>query len=340
MSEPAAPGAQMKPPAPGFQHPTMLLGSDKDRQIVVPPSGRGVGAQAALRPVQTMDGSSTWTVHTAPDGRTYYYNRALGKSSWEKPAEMMSQEDKNIYYSNPERNDKGASLTSAVAAPSSEWGEFTAPDGKKYYYNRVTKESRWTLPAGVVVATRSATETPTLVANKDMQRPPSVSAPIRPTSIPQGASIGAVVPPPTMRPLLRPPVNMTLTGSMGVPAIVRPPAPAKIQEINLQPKAQVSQAQKQERDTKDRHVIPPGVIQPGVLQCSTQKEAKEAFMSLLRESKIPSKMVWETCSRLIQEDRRYGALKKPGDRKAAFNEYVRQRKKEEAEEARQRRVQV
>lgn len=37
---------------------------------------------------------------------------------------------------------------------------------------------------------------------------------------------------------------------------------------------------------------------------------------------------------------RYGALKTLGEKKAAFNEYVQQRKKEEAEEARQRRIKV
>jgi hypothetical protein len=37
---------------------------------------------------------------------------------------------------------------------------------------------------------------------------------------------------------------------------------------------------------------------------------------------------------------RYGALKSLGEKKTAHNEYVQQRKKEEAEEARQRRMQV
>ena len=27
-----------------------------------------------------------------------------------------------------------------------DWKEFTAPDGRKYYYNRVTKESKWQMP--------------------------------------------------------------------------------------------------------------------------------------------------------------------------------------------------
>ena len=32
------------------------------------------------------------------------------------------------------------------AESASDWKEFTAPDGRKYYYNKTTKESKWTLP--------------------------------------------------------------------------------------------------------------------------------------------------------------------------------------------------
>jgi hypothetical protein len=34
---------------------------------------------------------SDWTEHTAPDGRKYYYNAKLSKSSWEKPDELIDQ---------------------------------------------------------------------------------------------------------------------------------------------------------------------------------------------------------------------------------------------------------
>jgi pre-mRNA-processing factor 40 len=40
------------------------------------------------------DGKPDWTEHTAPDGRKYYYNAKLGKSSWEKPTELMSDKEK------------------------------------------------------------------------------------------------------------------------------------------------------------------------------------------------------------------------------------------------------
>ncbi len=32
----------------------------------------------------------SWTEHTAPDGRKYYYNKALKQSSWEKPPALIA----------------------------------------------------------------------------------------------------------------------------------------------------------------------------------------------------------------------------------------------------------
>ena len=38
--------------------------------------------------------------------------------------------------------------TAAANAPAvtTDWKEFVSPDGRKYYYNKTTKESRWTMP--------------------------------------------------------------------------------------------------------------------------------------------------------------------------------------------------
>lgn len=37
---------------------------------------------------------SDWTEHTAPDGRKYFFNSKTKQSSWEKPEELMSQDEK------------------------------------------------------------------------------------------------------------------------------------------------------------------------------------------------------------------------------------------------------
>lgn len=86
----------------------------------------GAAAPGASQSAKT-ESIGQWTEHTAPDGRKYYYNPVLKKSSWVKPS----------------------ALAEAPASGESAWEEHTAPDGRKYYYNKVTKESKWTLPPGV-----------------------------------------------------------------------------------------------------------------------------------------------------------------------------------------------
>lgn len=82
------PGAMAGPgPGPGPMHMSGLPG---------PPGGAGSMPQQLRPPMHPVSGGSAgaapnvWTEHKAPDGRTYYHNKALGKSSWEKPAELLS----------------------------------------------------------------------------------------------------------------------------------------------------------------------------------------------------------------------------------------------------------
>jgi len=69
---------------------------------------------------------STWTEHTTPEGRKYWYNNATKNSTWEKPDDLLTEVEK--------------------ALKECEWQEFTSPEGKKYYSHRQTKESKWEMP--------------------------------------------------------------------------------------------------------------------------------------------------------------------------------------------------
>ena len=75
-----------------------------------------------------------WTEHKAPDGRVYYYHKARGVSTYDKPAEMKS----------------AAELAAAKAAAA--WKEYTTPAGKKYYFNTETRVTTWETPAEVKAA--------------------------------------------------------------------------------------------------------------------------------------------------------------------------------------------
>ena len=62
----------------------------------------------------------------------------------------------------------------------SEWKEFTAPSGRKYYHNKATGESKWTLPdalkaAGSTASAAAAGQSPAPTQNA---QPPSVQVSI------------------------------------------------------------------------------------------------------------------------------------------------------------------
>lgn len=67
-----------------------------------------------------------WTEHTAPDGRTYYFNQETKTSLWTKPDELKTEVEKLI--------------------DACRWKEYKSDSGKSYYHDTETKESCWTIP--------------------------------------------------------------------------------------------------------------------------------------------------------------------------------------------------
>ena len=78
-----------------------------------------------------------WTRHTAPDGRPYYYNATLKKSSWTLPTDVPGGQP---------------------VADGQVWEQHVAPDGRAYFYNRATKQSRWTRPEGGRIVVKAGTK--------------------------------------------------------------------------------------------------------------------------------------------------------------------------------------
>lgn len=165
-----------------------------------------------------------------------------------------------------------------------DWKEFQAPDGRKYYHNKTTKESRWQMPEEFRLA-QAAAAAAAAVAAATAKAKSAPSATATPSSNVKTSSGAA--------------------SNNGV------------------------------------YIAPVGVIQTGPTpHYATTAEAKDAFKQLLRDLDIPLSMSWDESVKVIMQDRRYGALKTVGEKKTAFHEYVQQRKKEEAEEARKRRLKV
>ncbi|VDN01610.1 unnamed protein product [Thelazia callipaeda] len=104
------------------------------RPMLVPPQMQmeiaAANAAQAPRTPSTNSASVTsdvWSEHTASDGRVYYYNKVTKLSSWQKPDELKTPEEKKI-------------------AAAKLWREYKTSEGRPYYYNIETKESTWICP--------------------------------------------------------------------------------------------------------------------------------------------------------------------------------------------------
>eukprot|EP00962_Isochrysis_galbana_P058816 scaffold32120_cov62-Isochrysis_galbana.AAC.1 len=77
------------------------------------PTGGDAGADGGATAGSLASGAG-WTEHLSPDGRRYYYHKARGISSWEKPNELKTRAE-----------------LSAAAAADSNWKEYTAASGAR-----------------------------------------------------------------------------------------------------------------------------------------------------------------------------------------------------------------
>ncbi|KAK9857235.1 hypothetical protein WJX84_007848 [Apatococcus fuscideae] len=200
--------------------------------------------------------------------------------------------------------EKPAAPAAAAAVASTDWKEFVSPDGRKYYYNKNTKESRWTMPDEMKAAqTAKASSSPAPVQVVKLE--PA-----------QQASTAAASTPPQ--------ANGLEHGETATSAEAAVKAETKAEPKAASPTA-ADLAAKAAAEPDDRKWM-----------FASKEEAKDAFKELLASVNAASDWTWEHAMRLIISDARYSALKSLGEKKACFNEYLQQRKKDEKEEARVR----
>ncbi|CAA0809070.1 Pre-mRNA-processing protein 40A [Striga hermonthica] len=296
--------------------------------------------------VPVVNGSSAvqtaadWQEYEATDGRRYYYNKITKQSSWEKPAELMTPLER--------------------VNASSVWKEFTTPEGKKYYYNKETKQSKWTIPDELKLAREQAEKAaagggqslmtvnvPTAASGTTSEQPSVTIS--EPAAVPalQNATPGAFelsvevrvasssseVPGSSGVPAKSPSTISTAMASTDHPsshAGVSPSVAASIQDTEDENKGTSLGGKPNVTPAEEKAIDDETVVY------ATKQEAKSAFKALLESSNVEADWTWDQAMRVIINDKRYGALKTLGERKQAFNEYLMQRKKVEAEERRLR----
>ncbi|GER36382.1 pre-mRNA-processing protein 40A, partial [Striga asiatica] len=282
---------------------------------------------------------SDWKEHTTREGKKYYYNKRTKISSWEKPFELMSPIER--------------------ADASTDWREFIAPDGRRFYHNKVTKQSKWLIPDVVKLARERANAAPcegiptandvnssglealASVANNSFLSPPEMaSSPVSVTPI--GNQDGSSS--------TRDEVDNSKpeTSEMKTPRETpRKTTPMRISDVSPQEarpssvRNSTGSIEEVDRSSEvsggaDNNALEEKRVDQGPLVYESKEEAKNAFKALLESANVASDWNWDQAMKVIINDRRYGALRTLGERKQAFNEFVGQKKKQDAEEKRAR----
>ncbi|KAK2458461.1 pre-mRNA-processing protein 40A [Trifolium repens] len=283
-----------------------------------------------MTPIERVDASTNWKEYSSPDGRKYYYNKITKESKWLIPEELKfarEQVEKAMVNGtlpepllNPCSQPSAISVTEAMpSADNSSLPGQREPSSPVSVVPVVTAS-----PSNLqseITSGSHASPSATAVTGTKVDEP---EAPVN-TINPSDASVGsdralvsdtntAVTP---MNDANNVSAQETVGSADGVP--VEDKEDGKIDSTGENVNDVASEAK---------------TVEPESLVYANKLEAKDAFKTLLESVNVGSDWNWDRAMRLIINDKRYGALKSLGERKQAFNEYLSQRKKQEAEEKR------
>ncbi|CAN0905788.1 Pre-mRNA-processing protein 40A [Linum grandiflorum] len=309
--------------------------------------------------------SQDWQEHTAPDGRRYYYNKRTRQSSWEKPFDLMTPieradastvwkefttpEGKTYYYNKVTKQSKwsipeelklardqaqnaaaqGAQIVTDVAAQGLSAALGTT-NGTAAAAVSVTSPPSVPNEVGASPVPLSLPGVPqssgssALVASSTMTSSGVPSSSVAMASLPADALGSTGVPGAALNEKTSPLGNFDNVSSQGIPE----PGDGSSRDNEEAPKGMTAAGKNIESPLEEK------TLDDEPLVFANKQEAKSAFKALLESANVKSDSTWEQAMREIVNDKRYGALKTLGERKQAFNEYLGQRKKIEAEERR------
>uniref|UniRef100_A0ACD5TB50 Uncharacterized protein n=1 Tax=Avena sativa TaxID=4498 RepID=A0ACD5TB50_AVESA len=322
---------------------------------------------ASLPPVSpTEPSSSDWQEHSSGDGKKYYYNKRTKQKSWEKPAELMTPLER------ADASTEWKEFTTAVGrkyyynkvTKQSKW---TIPDELKIARELAEmtsnqqpgRETETTTDAPGGSASVSA-EPSSLPANQSSSlvgiialSTQDVMTNLLPGASPAaglsyngdtssfgsmqngGASAAVVTPVTTSTPISSVASDVETSRNNCRSSSLTGTAYTKVGAFS----DDLEEAKKTMPTAGKINVTPlenkTSEHKPVVY--ANKLEAKNAFKSLLESAHVEADWSWEHAMRVIINDKRYCALRTLGERKQAFNEYLNQRRKIEAEERRVKR---
>ncbi|KAG6523035.1 hypothetical protein ZIOFF_020194 [Zingiber officinale] len=278
-----------------------------------------------MTPIERADASTDWKEFTTSDGRKYYYNKATKQSKWTIPDDLkLAREQAENTAANLTSNETEttATVTSTVHS-----AEISSSNPVASAVPLVSSNSTQ-LPTNYGVQPNVMALTPTSVAVATNSGMTSSSVGTEHTSLQSGIP----QPPPLRDQFSNAGVDDTITEIRSnqdkSPSTHIASLPDGTSQDLEEDKKTMPTVEKSGTPTEDKEVDEEPLVYANKL------EAKNAFKALLESVNVESDWTWEQAMRIIINDKRYSALKTLGERKQAFNEYLGQRKKQEAEEKR------
>ena len=222
------------------------------------------------------------------------------------------------------------------AADTGGWTTHAGPGGRPYYYHAATKTSQWTKPDALKTpAERAAAAAAwkefkapdgrsyfynSVTAKSVWEEPPELKAARVGASGQANGSRGAQIPQQQSQSHTQPNAQPVAGNTHASSA-----------DSGATPATKVEEKKKEPKKPKKPRVLP---------VYASKEEAVEAFISLLEQKKIPSKLHWKELARKISYDVRWEAIKSLGERKQVYSEWRDRRAREEKLEEQARRTEL
>ncbi len=245
---------------------------------------------------------SAWSEHTAPDGRSYYYNSITRESRWQKPDELLNIGGSSVVT-------KSLSVPTISSSGECYWSEYKTNEGRTYYYNSMTKESKWDKPVELEeyeklknniekskVEQSSLSTVVAAVHSIEINNNPSseieqaIKATLADIELPSESIANAVTP------------KLTSVRSGSVESELdsaNDDSNSNFMDISMTTTSTATAAATNSLKTS----LSNSNLQQ--VDFASKKQAIEAFKELLREKQVTSKSTWDQALKLIQSNRFY-----------------------------------
>uniref|UniRef100_A0A6N2MBW6 Pre-mRNA-processing protein 40A-like n=1 Tax=Salix viminalis TaxID=40686 RepID=A0A6N2MBW6_SALVM len=275
-----------------------------------------------LTPIERADASTDWKEFTSPDGRKYYYNKVTKQSKWEIP------EDLKLARARAENTSTMEKLSEVLTNSHATTCVPPSADKTPSIADASTAQGAPLSPV-LVIPVAAAGNAQMQLASESSNLPVMSSS--KTTNAEEVQTIEIPV------------ADVPKSGEVTATAVNTITAPMNNFSDQDKPSSEDATPAQDKEEAEKEVVIDEKVnnvpleekaVNHEPLLYADKLEAKNLFKALLESANVGSEWTWDQAMRVIINDKRYGALKTLGERKQAFNEFLGQKRKQEADERR------